>query len=190
MCWEGGGVPNDFGMTNFLFFTCNSTDVKLELPIVFSFFLRKMQVRKMQKCDVTRPMNTYAVLLSRILERVFHQIWRIQNTICDVIGKVMQFLVENSISYCLISPYSQFALTAKFVINIPWFVQRLSDYTYITAYRLARQFGQYNHGRRHRGGGGPPQIFPRLTLCLWAVHGKNRLQMVFVPPIVAPWRRP
>ena len=34
------------------------------------------------------------------------------------------------------------------------------------------------------GGGrtGPPQTFQRLTLCLWALHGKNRLQMVLVPP--------
>ena len=43
------------------------------------------------------------------------------------------------------------------------------------------------------GGGrgtGPPQTFQRLSLCLWAVHGKNRLQTVLVPPIVAPWRRP
>ena len=38
------------------------------------------------------------------------------------------------------------------------------------------------HGRRHRGGGGddPPQTLQRLTLCLWAVRGKNRLQMVLV----------
>ena len=42
------------------------------------------------------------------------------------------------------------------------------------------------------GGTGPPQIFQRLTLCLWTLHGKNRLQMVHVPlpPIAAPWRRP
>ena len=32
------------------------------------------------------------------------------------------------------------------------------------------------------GGTGPPQTFQRLTLCLWAVHGKNRLQIVLVPP--------
>ena len=31
-------------------------------------------------------------------------------------------------------------------------------------------------------GTGPPQTFKSLTLCLWAVHGKNRLQMVLVPP--------
>ena len=31
------------------------------------------------------------------------------------------------------------------------------------------------------GGTGPPQTFQRLTLCLWVVHGKNRLQMVLVP---------
>ena len=32
------------------------------------------------------------------------------------------------------------------------------------------------------GGGGtdPLQTFQRLTLCLWALHGKNRLQMVLV----------
>ena len=37
------------------------------------------------------------------------------------------------------------------------------------------------HWRRHRGGDGgtgPPQTFQRL----WAVHGKNRPQMVLVPP--------
>ena len=38
------------------------------------------------------------------------------------------------------------------------------------------------------GGGGedgetsPPQTFQRLALCLCVVHGKNRLQMVLVPP--------
>ena len=32
------------------------------------------------------------------------------------------------------------------------------------------------------GGDGPPQTFQRLALCLWAVHGKNRLEMVLVPP--------
>ena len=36
------------------------------------------------------------------------------------------------------------------------------------------------------GGTGPPQSFQRLTLCvclwLWVVHGKNRLQIVLVPP--------
>ena len=32
------------------------------------------------------------------------------------------------------------------------------------------------------GGTGPPQTFQRLTLCLWAVHGKNQLQIVLVPP--------
>ena len=42
------------------------------------------------------------------------------------------------------------------------------------------------HGRRHRGGGGdggtgPSQTFQRLTLSLWALHGKNLLQMVLVP---------
>ena len=31
------------------------------------------------------------------------------------------------------------------------------------------------------GGTGPPQTFQRIILCLWAVHGKNRLQMVLVP---------
>ena len=31
-------------------------------------------------------------------------------------------------------------------------------------------------------GTGPPQTFQRLTLYLWALHGKNRLQMVLVPP--------
>ena len=37
-------------------------------------------------------------------------------------------------------------------------------------------------GTGGRGGGtGPPQSFRRLTLCLWALHGKNRLQMVLVP---------
>ena len=30
------------------------------------------------------------------------------------------------------------------------------------------------------GGTGPPQTFQFLTLCLWALHGKNRLQMVLV----------
>ena len=40
------------------------------------------------------------------------------------------------------------------------------------------------------GGTGPPQTFQRLTLCPWALHGKNRLQMVLVSPIVEPWRRP
>ena len=41
-------------------------------------------------------------------------------------------------------------------------------------------------GGTGRGGGkrgtSPPQSFRRLTLCLWALHGKNRLQMVLVPP--------
>ena len=32
------------------------------------------------------------------------------------------------------------------------------------------------------GGTGPPQTFRHLTLCLWAVHGKNQLQIVLVPP--------
>ena len=32
------------------------------------------------------------------------------------------------------------------------------------------------------GGTGPPQTFQRLTLCQWAVHGKNRFQMVLAPP--------
>ena len=42
----------------------------------------------------------------------------------------------------------------------------------------------FNHGRRHRRGQGtgPPQTFQRLALCLWTMHGKNRLQMVLVPP--------
>ena len=31
------------------------------------------------------------------------------------------------------------------------------------------------------GGGGGRKTFQRLTLCLWAVHGNNRLQMVLVP---------
>ena len=34
----------------------------------------------------------------------------------------------------------------------------------------------------------PTQYFHFLTLCLWALHGKNRL--VVVLGIVAPWRRP
>ena len=53
--------------------------------------------------------------------------------------------------------------------------------------------GSY-HGRRHRGGGGdrgtgPPQTFQRLTLCIWALHGKNRLRVALVPPppFVALW---
>ena len=34
---------------------------------------------------------------------------------------------------------------------------------------------------RHRGGG-VPQYFTFLTLCLWALHGKNRLETAFAPP--------
>ena len=31
-------------------------------------------------------------------------------------------------------------------------------------------------------GGSVPQYFKFLTLCLWVLHGKNRLQTAFVPP--------
>ena len=40
-------------------------------------------------------------------------------------------------------------------------------------------------GLRHRGGRGdvpPPQYFKFLALCLWVLHGKNRIQTAFVPP--------
>ena len=43
------------------------------------------------------------------------------------------------------------------------------------------------------GGGGSggliPQTSQRVTLCLWVVHGKNRLQMVLAPPPPSPMSR-
>ena len=55
-----------------------------------------------------------------------------------------------------------------------------------TAHTVSAGHG-YGHERRHLGGGGgggtgTPQSFQRLILCPWTLHGKNRLQMVLVPP--------
>ena len=49
-------------------------------------------------------------------------------------------------------------------------------------YALAIEIGMGGGTGGGDGGTGPPQTFHRLTLCLRALHGKNRLQMAIAPP--------
>ena len=52
---------------------------------------------------------------------------------------------------------------------------------YVTPCLLLRD-RRMGGGTGGTGGGGPPQTPRRLALCLWALHGKNRLQMALAPP--------
>ena len=63
----------------------------------------------------------------------------------------------------------------------------LSDPPVTCACKDTKIQGLHRRGRGTRGTH-HPQYFNLFTLGLWTLHGKNRLQMVLVPPIVTPWR--
>ena len=85
-------------------------------------------------------------------------------------------------------------------------VAMVTNHLNLPAEERLKSLGMYSiafdiwQGLRHRGGDGGtcPQYFKFLTLCLWVLHGKNRLQTAFVPlnhrvvtePLIYLWHIP